>query len=148
MKDEKKNYVGIDWGSAAVGIAIADAETRVALAYATLRNDGKLLERLGEILSKENIGTVVIGIPAHTALRSGAGKPSYVNREQVEYEGEKLGRVIKEAFSFVEIAYQNEMFTTKSAQANLIETGMKQVSKHDDEEAARIILQEWLDKQK
>jgi RNase H-fold protein (predicted Holliday junction resolvase) len=36
------------------------------------------------------------------------------------------------------------MFTTKMAQANLIERGTKQVSKHDDEEEARIILEQWL----
>ena len=46
----------------------------------------------------------------------------------------------------IRIEYQNEMFTTKMAQANLIERGVKHVSLHDDEEAARIILQEWLDK--
>jgi len=44
------------------------------------------------------------------------------------------------------VEYQNEMFTTKMAQANLIERGEKGVSQHDDEEAARIILQEWLDR--
>lgn len=48
----------------------------------------------------------------------------------------------------VSIAYQDEMFTTKMAQQNLIERGVKHVSKHYDEEAARIILQEWLDKMK
>ena len=42
-----------------------------------------------------------------------------------------------------EIAVQN---LTKMAQQNLIERGMKNVSKYDDEEAARIILQEWLDR--
>jgi RNase H-fold protein (predicted Holliday junction resolvase) len=38
------------------------------------------------------------------------------------------------------------MFTTKMAQFNLRERGMKHVSKHDDVEAARIILQAWLEK--
>ncbi len=132
-KEGQKNYMGIDWGATDVGVAVADHETRVALAYATLANDGKLLESLGKIFLKESIGTVVIGIP------------SYINHETAEYSGEKLGKSLKERFPFLEIAYQDEMFTTKMAQANLIERGTKQVSKHDDEEAARIILQEWLD---
>lgn len=127
-----KNYLGIDWGSVNVGVAIADGETQVALAYATLKNDKHLLEKLGEIISEENITDVIIGIP------------SYVNRKEVEYEGEKLGKLIQELFP-VNVSYQNEMFTTKIAQDHLIKLGEKKVSKRDDTESARIILQEWLD---
>lgn len=130
--DEKKNYLGIDWGASDVGVALAHAETRVAMAYATLANDKDLLPRLAEIIEREDVGMVVIGVP------------SYINREEVEYEGEKLGRLIEGAMPGIRVGYQNEMFTTKMAQQNLIEKGMKQVSKHDDEEAARIILEEWL----
>lgn len=130
--DEKKNYLGVDWGSSNIGVALAHGETRVALAYATLANDARLLQRLGDIIAKENIGTVVIGLP------------HFVGHEAGEYEGEKLGRLIGKQCA-VAIAYQNEMFTTKMAQANLLERGEKDVSKHNDEEAARIILQEWLD---
>jgi putative transcription antitermination factor YqgF len=124
--------LGIDWGSVNVGVAIADGETKVALAYITLKNNKDLLNSLGGIISKENITTVVIGIL------------SYINRKEVEYDGEKLGKLMQKLFS-VNVAYQNEMFTTKIAQARLIERGEKKVSKRDDAEAARIILQEWLD---
>lgn len=130
--EKPKSYLGIDWGAVNVGVAIADGETKVALAYGILKNDKHLLEKLGEIVSKENITDVIIGIP------------SYINRKEVEYEGEKLGKLIEKLFS-VNVVYQNEMFTTKIAQARLIELGEKKVSKRDDAEAARIILQEWLD---
>lgn len=132
MNEESKNYLGLDWGSVNVGVALAHGETRVALPYTTLKNDKNLLQRLGEMIARENIATVVIGIP------------SYINREAVEYEGEKLGRLIKENFS-VNVSYQNEMFTTKIAQDHLKELGVKGISKLDDVEAARIILEEWLD---
>lgn len=128
-----KNYLGIDWGSADIGVALAHGETRIALGYTTLRNDQDLLNRLGEIIQSENIGTVVIGIP------------SYAHREAGKYPGEKFGELLLKHFP-VEIAYQDEMFTTRMAQTHLIERGMKQVSKHDDEESARIILSTWLDK--
>lgn len=131
--NETKNYLGIDWGAANVGVALAHTETGVALAYATLPNDKDLLHRLGEIIASEAIGTVVIGIP------------EYMHRETEASEGEKLGQALVARFG-VAADYQNEMFTTKMAQANLIERGEKGVSKHDDEESARIILQEWLDK--
>jgi putative transcription antitermination factor YqgF len=127
------NYLGLDWGSVNIGVALAHGETAVALTYATLKNNKNLLQKLGAIITTENITTVVIGIP------------SYINREAVEYEGEKLGQLIQKHFP-VSVAYQNEMFTTKIAQSHLMERGEKEISKHDDAEAARIILQEWMDK--
>lgn len=131
MPEDTQNYLGLDWGLKKIGVALAHKETGVALGYATLHNDAHLIARVGEIISLEGIGTIVIGIP------------SSLHRKNAGYEGEKLGQMLVERFP-VTIAYQNEMFTTKMAQANLIERGMKNVSKLDDEEAARIILQEWL----
>lgn len=128
-----QNYLGLDWGSVNVGVAIADEETQVALAYATLKNDKRLLKNLGEIIEAENIATVVIGVPL------------YVKQKEAGYGGKKLGRLIQKHFPAVDVVYQNEIFTTKIAQARLIERGEKKVSKRDDTESARIILQEWLD---
>lgn len=128
-----KHYLGIDWGMSRVGLALADEETKIAFAHATLENDKNLLQNLAEIIARENVGTAVIGIP------------SYVNRKEVEYEGEKLGAIIKDVLG-IEVCYQNEMFTTKMAQKGLIERGVKKIKRYDDQEAARIILQEWLDK--
>lgn len=130
--DAKSNYLGIDWGSANIGVALAHAETRVALGYATFQNDDDLLRHLGEAIAKEAVGTVIIGIPV------------YIHRQEGESEAERLGRELSRSFG-VAVEYQNEMFTTKMAQANLLERGEKDVSKHNDVEAARIILQEWLD---
>lgn len=127
------NYLGIDWGASDVGVAFADAETRIAFSLFTLKNDRTLLSRLGTLFSEREIGTVVIGIPSH------------VNRKEAVYEGERFGDTLKKMFPTIRIAYQDEMFTTKMAEANLRERGIKRISRFDDQEAARIILQEWLD---
>ncbi len=132
--DVRKNFLGVDWGSSKVGIALAHAETGVALAYSTLKNDEFFLRNLLKLIALEDIGTVVIGIPSH------------INREEVEYDGEKLGKLLSEKLPDIRIAYQDEMFTTKMAQANLIERGEKHVGRHDDAEAARIILQSYMDR--
>jgi RNase H-fold protein (predicted Holliday junction resolvase) len=130
---ESKNFLGIDWGSSKVGISFAEAETRMAFSVGTFRNDEDLLRKIGEEISSREVGTVVIGIPSH------------VNREVVVYEGEKLGAELAKRYP-VRIAYQNEMFTTKMAHANLKEQGIRHVARFDDAEAARIILGEWLDR--
>lgn len=127
------NYLGIDWGKRDVGIALAHAETRVAIPFATERNDTGLVKRLKTLIDMEAVGTVVIGIPSH------------VNRSEVIYPGEVLGRTLTEVVG-IRVVYQDEMFTTKLAQQALIQRGERHVHQKDDAEAARIILQEWLDR--
>jgi len=126
------NYLGVDYGRAKVGLAIANSETKIAFAFLTLKNDKNFLEKLVAIIDAGKISTIVIGIP------------SYAKREKIEYDGEKLAKLIKKMID-VEIVFQDEMFTTKMAGDNLREKGMKKVESKDDAEAAKIILQSWLD---
>lgn len=128
------NYLGIDWGKRDVGIALAHPETRVAVPLTTEHNDAGLVGRLGLLIRAEAVGTVVIGIPSH------------VNRGEVVYPGKVLGRLLEEVLG-IHVVYQDEMFTTKLAQQALINRGERHVHQKDDAEAARIILQEWLDRQ-
>jgi len=128
------HYLGIDYGKSDVGLALADTETKIAFAYAVIKNSKNFLQKLAEIIEKENVRIVIIGIP------------SYVNRQEVIYDAERLGKFLEENLK-VKVEYQNEMFTTKMAQAKLIEKGVKGIKKYDDQEAAKIILQEWMDKQ-
>lgn len=125
--------MGIDYGKTDVGLALADEETKIAFVYKTIKNDKNFLQNLAEIIEKENVKTVIIGIP------------SYINRENIEYDAERLGKFLEENLK-IEVEYENEMFTTKMAQAKLIEKGVKGIKRYDDQEAARIILQEWLDR--
>ena len=132
---EERAYLGIDWGAADVGVALADPETRIALGLTTLQNDATLPIRVAEIVEREQVGTIVIGTPSH------------IDRKEMEDKGEIFGKLLrKHVPDQVRIVYENEMFTTKMAQYNLRERGTKHASKHDDVEAARIILQAWLEK--
>lgn len=126
------SYLGIDWGEKKVGVAVADSETKMALSLTTLPNDRYLLESLAGIIEERNVREIVIGIPSH------------VNREHVEYGGEKLGNMISERFC-LPIRYENEMFTTKMARAELAESGVRgHLDRLDDTIAARIILESFL----
>ncbi len=135
LDSEKNNYLGIDWGESKIGLSIADDETRIAFSFDTLKNEKNPTEKIIEIIENERVKGVVVGVPSH------------VNREGIVYGGEKLGKAIEERAN-IPVHYQNEMFTTKMAQANLIQKGVKGVGRQDDQEAARIILQEWLDNNK
>lgn len=158
--DQIKHYLGIDYGKSDVGLALADEETKMAFVYKTIKNDKKFLQNLAEIIEKENVKIVVMGIPSYIYPHTNSEiskNQSYkiaiidskktgvrVNRQEVIYEAEELGKFLEENLK-VEVKYQNEMFTTKMAQANLIERHVKDIKRFDDQEAAKIILQEWLD---
>jgi putative Holliday junction resolvase len=134
LNKAKISYIlGIDYGESKVGLALGDYETKMAFSYGTLDNDKNMLQNLTEIVERENISKVIIGVPSH------------INRKRIVYPGEKLGEFIKNKLK-IEVEYENEMFTTRMAQQGLVEKGVKGIKKHDDEEAARIILQSWLDK--
>lgn len=130
--------MGIDYGKSKVGLAMADSEMRMAFSYGTLKNDKNLRRKLAEIIERENVSKVIIGENQHPSVASGHPPSS---------EGRKIGEWIKNELK-AEVEYQEEMFTTRQAQRNLIEKGVKGIKKFDDQEAARIILQSWLDKQK
>lgn len=129
---ETSHILGIDFGKAKIGLAIADSETRMAFAFDTLENNNNFIAKLNEIIKKKNVTVIVMGIVRH----------------------EKDPKSVKEKMDFAEmikketgifVAFQDEMFTTKLAQENIKKRGDRNISQKDDQEAARIILQEWLD---
>ncbi len=126
------HYLGVDFGLAKIGLAIADSETKIAFAYKTLENNSEIFNNLKKIIAKEEINKLIVG-----KLNSGISQ-KYFNIEKIgEDFAKKLG---------VEVEYQEEMFSTKMAETLLKEKGAKKIKNLDDQEAARIILQSWLDK--
>jgi len=132
------HYLGIDYGQAKIGLSIGDSETRMAFGYGMLENNKELLEKLAEIIRKEDIKKVVIGMPGFR------NKGDMGDQEVYKGFGEALQNILPET----EIIFADEMFSTKIAQDNLKEKGMKNVKQFDHQEAARIILQGWLDSKK
>ncbi|NCU41352.1 MAG: Holliday junction resolvase RuvX [Candidatus Moranbacteria bacterium] len=130
---DKAEFMGIDWGKSDIGISLADGSMRIAFAYTTLGNTYHTISLLGDLITEKGVKTVIIGIP------------SPINREEVVYDAEKLGEILENNYGVV-VHYQNEMFSTKLAQTHLIQKGIHGIERFDDQEAARIILQDWLDR--
>ena len=119
--------LGIDYGSKWIGLAISDDNRRLAFAYETLENDKKLSFILNEIVKKEEIYKIVIGLPLNKQM-----KPTPQTTE-TENWAEKLARQIN-----VPLEFYNEIFTTKEAE--------KSGAKNQHAVAAAILLQSYLDK--
>jgi len=129
-----KHYLGVDFGKAKIGLAIADEETKIAFAFETLENNKEFWKKIREICAQKNVEKIIVGTPVYTINQVGA--------ENVK----KFSKRIKEETG-IETELENEMFSTKMAQDGLKEKGIKSVAKIDDSAAARIILQSWLDRQ-
>jgi len=128
---ETKNFLAVDWGRSKVGVALAHAETRIAVAYGIWPVDENLWPLLEDIIRIEDIGTVILGDPEHP---------------EADFEAEL--QLAREKFLelSVKVIMQNEMFTSKMAQANRLEAAKKSIQAYDDAEAARIMLTDWLEK--
>lgn len=124
-----KNFLSLDWGKAKIGVALAHAETRIAVPYGIWPVDENLWSILEEVIRIENIGTIVLGDPEHP-------------EKEVEQDLQKVEE--KLAGLGVKVVRMNEMFTSKMAQASMVEAEKKYVSAYDDAEAAKIMLTDWL----
>lgn len=111
---------------------MADNETRMAFAHSIVKNDKHVFESLRKIIDEHVVETVVIGIPSN-----------YTHTENLGFGAREFGERLMEK-SGVKVEFFQEMFTTKMAQSNLLQSGKER--NLDDQEAARLILQEWLDK--
>lgn len=56
-------YLGIDFGTRRVGLAVGDTETRVAMPLETLSADEKFWERLTKLVQDEKVDEIVVGMP-------------------------------------------------------------------------------------
>lgn len=119
------HFLGIDFGEAKIGLSVADSETRIAFSFGMLKNDKELIENLKNIVEKKEISRIVVG---------NAGE-----------ETKDFAAMLEKKLN-IPIEFQNEMYSTREAQRNLVEKGAKKIKRFDDQEAARIILQSWLDK--
>lgn len=128
------NLLGIDYGTKRVGIALGDTESRVAVPYDMLEFSGVTLAGISEIIQRENIEAIVIGVPK--TLHGEEGRSCELVRQFVE-ELKSLG---------VKIILEDERLTTVEVERAMREYGKAKRGIQKDAAAAAIILQSYLDK--
>ena len=131
-------HLCIDLGDVRIGLATSDSMGICATGLETYRRTEtqKDLEYIAEIVKRENIGRVVIGLPVNMDGTSG---------ERVE-KARAFGDALKPLIS-AEIAYQDERLSTVAGERMLIVAGMRRDKRKNviDKIAATIILQTYLD---
>lgn len=135
--------LGLDLGSKTLGIAISDLTNSIASVYRTLYfsldDNYKTIEPLREIILKEGIDTLVLGLPKN--MNNTLGKRALVTLEYKELLEKEVG---------LPVIMEDERLTSVISNNVLIEADMsrKKRKKRVDGIAAEIILQGYLDKNK
>lgn len=129
----------LDVGEKRIGVAVSDLLGLLAQPVETvLRKSGKdAIRQIGEILKRDHIRTVVVGLPKNMDGSEGF---------QAE-NTRKFAQKLTEMFSDVEIVYWDERLTSKMAYQSLshIKVEKAKEKKLIDTVAAVHILQSYLD---
>lgn len=129
--------LGIDYGDRRIGLAISDGEEKLASRFLTIGNKSlkKSIETIKNIIIKENVEKIIVGLPIGLKMES---EQTLKTKKFINYLGKEINIPIEEI---------NEVFTSKMAEENLLNAGVKREETKDiiDQEAARIILQDYLD---
>lgn len=127
--------LAVDYGDVRVGLAITDDDQKYALALRTIpaEPNGECLEEIGRIVAEEKVEKIIVGLPLR--LDGTEGTQALKTRSF----GEELAKKIN-----LPIEFLDERFTTKVSSSSAQLKGEKYV----DAEAAKAILEMWLERRK
>jgi putative Holliday junction resolvase len=134
-------YVGIDYGTKRIGVAVSDETGSIAFPHSVVPAGRGALSVIATLIKESSAGAVVLG-----ESRNYAGEKNEV-MEDIELFKKDL-----EELSMVPVHYEREFFTSalaarqfapeeKSRKANPVHVGL-------DASAAALILQSYLDRTK
>jgi putative Holliday junction resolvase len=136
-----KKSLGIDPGSARVGLALSDDLGMMAHPLETVKVKGAndLITHIAGVIRREKVAVVVIGLPRNM---DGSHGPA---AQKTKEFGEKLRAKIHDC----QIVYWDERMTSVAAQRALHDAGRNAKNSRGviDQVAAQMILQGYLDAQ-
>jgi putative Holliday junction resolvase len=121
-------YLGIDYGTKKIGLALSDEAGKMGFPHSVVQNDAQLLETLTALIEKERVGAIVVG-------------------ESMDFSGKEnaagvAGRAFAQALAArtnIPLHHEPETFTTQAARRYPDGTRMKG-SPDVDASAAALIL--------
>jgi len=136
-----KRFLGLDLGESKIGLALSDSNALIAQPYQVLQYRGRdtLLSQLREIVLKEEVSALVVGLPYNKD--GGLGRAAEKVKETAAFLEENL----KLPLEFID-----ERFTSLEVAALLREEklSLKRKKRASHSVAAALILQTFLDLRK
>ncbi len=125
----KMRFLGIDYGSKKIGLAISDETGRFAMPWLVISTYQKAIEEIAKICQMEEIDLIVLGQSL-----------DYQNNPNLLMDKlEKFKQQLEEATK-LKVEYENEVLTTKEAERVIGR------DKQTDARAAALILKSYIDR--
>lgn len=132
-------FLGIDYGEKRIGLALSDELGSLAHEFEVVNswNNEDLLEYLRQVVSREEIEKIVIGLPI-----------SMSGEEKEKAQEVRDFAAMLENYLDKEVLFEDERWTTKMVDKTLREMkiSQKEARVRKDMLAAKYILQSYLDK--
>jgi len=125
-------YLGIDYGSKRIGVAISDEDGKIAFPEAVVPNDKNAVDAISFLIIGKGVEKVIVG-----QSNNFLGQPNKI-QEEIDHFAKKL----KAKEIELDVIFEPEFLTSSQAMAI---TGKNESI---DASAAAIILQSFLDKVK
>ncbi len=139
--------LGLDVGDKTIGVAVSDEMNIIAQGVTTIerigirKDTGKVIDYVREY----GCDVVVIGLPLNLN-----GTDSVQTTKVREFRTMLENKMCSTGLAKVKVEWQDERFTTVIAERVLIEANMRRKARKEvvDRQAAIVILQSYLDKEK
>jgi putative Holliday junction resolvase len=134
----RTRLLGVDYGAVRVGLAVTDSERIIASPLATYVRRGADSDAayFRDLVAREEIGGLVIGLPVHLSGREG----------EKATEARAFGKWLAEVTGLPAV-FWDERFTTREAEGHLKAAGLTHRRRKDrrDRVAAQILLQTYIE---
>lgn len=130
-------YLGIDFGSKKIGLALSDEAGQMGFPHGILPNDGRLIDEILSLVERKDVGAIVMG-------------------ESLDFSG-KENPIAKDAKAFAQllerrggpvVSFEPEMLTTQEARRGFDGLRPSGADRHEvDASAAALILTSFLTRQ-
>ena len=134
-------FIGIDYGSKKIGLAISDEKGQLAFPYKILKNDLSLIDNIHNICGQEEISAIVLGKSLDLS-----DKPNKIMGSIEEFKKNieaELDLPVYYEKEFMTSSYSGEQ---KSKNIFIARKIKKEKVEKDDSKAATLILQRYLDR--
>ena len=127
------SLVCLDVGEKRIGVAVADSAIKIAIAFDTIIVDGTELQKIAEIVIRENAEIIVVGYP-----RNQQGEVT-AQTNYVELFAKNLETIVDH------IVFQDESLTSVMAEQRLVAMKKPYTKGDIDAQAAAIILEDYME---
>ncbi|MFV0246530.1 MAG: Holliday junction resolvase RuvX [Mycoplasmatales bacterium] len=124
--------LGIDYGEKRIGLALSDPLKIIASPYKIINNDQTSIHFILELIKKENIEQIIIGLPLNMN-----GTTGFQAKIVIDFKDQ-----LKEQVN-IPIVFEDERLSSKKVKE--VNKDLKVKNEYIDDKAAAIILQNYLD---